>query len=329
MNMTGNQGTDVAERTQASGRADLLARIAALQEELNHLGEVGDDQLEPTLQLLETATSAANLQARDLAFLAKSTAELAGSFSALPTGNKGIWFCGSARFPETSPQYKAVTAMAFNLAVRTYGEVPFPQGGGPGAMGATAWGAVSGGAKAPAFTISRLALDEKPNAHSHPIVAHELFFPRKVRLLKAAGLLAFVPGGYGTMDELFEAMTMIQCGKASDRPIYLVGSRYWHGIVVWLHKTMLKHGYISGRSEERKRGDLELLTLVDIHKGRVSSETRPFGQESTRLIGLDDFVDESVTYMQHRQYVTYDETKETAARKRLEKFQWPSMPADW
>jgi uncharacterized protein (TIGR00730 family) len=140
------------------------------------------------------------------------------------------------------------------LAVRGYGVI---SGGGPGIMEAANKGAHTAGGKSVGLNI------ELPHEQFHnkyidrdKLLEFNYFFVRKVMFMKYSQGYIVMPGGFGTMDELFEAITLIQTGKIARFPIVLVGSDYWGGLLEWIEKTMLKNGNISPE-------DLKLYRVVD------------------------------------------------------------------
>lgn len=161
---------------------------------------------------------------------------------------------GSARLQEGDPHYDKAVNVAIKLTKMGLGVIT---GGGPGIMEAANRGANLGNGKSVGLCI-QLPFEEKPNSFvdSDYTIRFNYFFARKVMFVKyAQGFIVF-PGGFGTLDELFEALTLIQTKKISPFPIVLMGKDYWGGLVDWIKYTMVKTGTISEK-------DLDLFHLTD------------------------------------------------------------------
>ena len=162
---------------------------------------------------------------------------------------------GSARTSEENPHYKLGVDLAEELSKRGYGII---SGGGPGIMEAANRGAQKGVGPSVGLNID-LPFEQNHNLYIDP--AHNLefdyFFVRKVIFVKYSQAFVALPGGFGTLDELFEALTLIQTKKIARRPVVLVGKEYWSGMTDWIKKTML--------DAERNISleDLDLFCLVD------------------------------------------------------------------
>jgi hypothetical protein len=161
---------------------------------------------------------------------------------------------GSARTTEDNPSYQLGVQIAEDLSKRGYGII---SGGGPGMMEAANRGAQKGVGPSVGLNID-LPFEQNHNPYIDP--AHNLefdyFFVRKVIFVKYSQAFVIMPGGFGTLDELFEALTLIQTKKIANRPIVLVGKKYWKGLTSWIEQTMLVEGNIS-------ESDLSLYKLVD------------------------------------------------------------------
>ena len=144
---------------------------------------------------------------------------------------------GSARTQEENPHYKLGVDLAEQLSKRGYGII---SGGGPGIMEAANRGAQKGVGPSVGLNID-LPFEQSHNPYIDP--AHNLefdyFFVRKVIFVKYSQAFVALPGGFGTLDELFEALTLIQTKKIARRPVVLVGKEYWSGMTDWIQKTML------------------------------------------------------------------------------------------
>jgi hypothetical protein len=128
-------------------------------------------------------------------------------------------------------------------------------GGGPGVMEAANKGASEAGGKSVGLNI-RLPFEQKPNPYANIHIDYKYFFVRKVMFVKYAVAYVIMPGGFGTMDEFFEALTLIQTKKIKSFPLILMGSEYWHGLIEWLKNTMLQEDKISP-------ADMDLIQIVD------------------------------------------------------------------
>ncbi|MFA5618930.1 MAG: TIGR00730 family Rossman fold protein [Weeksellaceae bacterium] len=161
---------------------------------------------------------------------------------------------GSARTQPDSPYYKMAEEIAYGLTQIGFGVIT---GGGPGIMEAGNKGARRGKGKSAGIGI-HLPFEKGVNKYVDLdySINFDYFFARKVMFVKYAQGFIVLPGGLGTLDELFEAMTLIQTNKTGRFPIVLVGVEFWSGLIDWLKKTVLKEGNISEK-------DFELYRLVD------------------------------------------------------------------
>jgi uncharacterized protein (TIGR00730 family) len=159
---------------------------------------------------------------------------------------------GSARTPENDPDYQHCVDLARGLAQQGFAIIT---GGGPGIMEAANKGAVEGGGQSVGCNIE-LPFEQKTNPYVQIPVNFRYFFVRKTMFVKYAEAFIIFPGGFGTMDELFEALTLVQTGKIRNFPIVLIGKQYWTGLIEWIRATMLPEGKISP-------DDLKLLVITD------------------------------------------------------------------
>jgi uncharacterized protein (TIGR00730 family) len=184
----------------------------------------------------------------------KFQSEFVEGFDAMEAAELGDAICvyGSARTPVDSEEYK----LGVDLG-RKLGEAGFSviTGGGPGAMEAANRGAVEAGVKSVGLGIE-LPFEQGINDFVHVELDFKYFFVRKVMFLKYSCGFCALPGGFGTMDELFEALTLVQTGKVGKFPIALIGSGYWGGLYNWLRDSMLNEGKISPP-------DVDLLMMTD------------------------------------------------------------------
>src|SRR3954471_2173400 len=162
---------------------------------------------------------------------------------------------GSARTPPEHRYYQLAEEIAFKLVKEGYGII---SGGGPGIMEAANKGARRGEGKSVGLNIE-LPFEQKHNDYidTDKCINFDYFFVRKTIFLKYSQGFIAMPGGFGTMDELFEAITLIQTNKVAHFPIILVGKKYWEGLLKWVTETML---YAESTISEK---DLELFNVVD------------------------------------------------------------------
>jgi uncharacterized protein (TIGR00730 family) len=159
---------------------------------------------------------------------------------------------GSARTKPEDKYYKEAIKLSELITQNGYGVIT---GGGPGIMEAGNLGAYNKGDKSIGLQIE-LPFEASANEYIDKLVTCRYFFTRKVFFLKYSQAFVAFPGGFGTLDELFETITLVQTGHMRPVPIVLVGKDYWKGMVKWIKKTMLEDGKIS-------EGDLDLFKLVD------------------------------------------------------------------
>jgi uncharacterized protein (TIGR00730 family) len=167
-------------------------------------------------------------------------------FDNLADVSDGVTIFGSARTPPTDPHYQQAVETARLLA---RAGIPVLTGGGPGIMEAANRGAKEGGGLSIGCNIE-LPFEQGSNAYLSRSLNFKFFFVRKTMFVKYATAFIVFPGGYGTLDELFEALTLIQTGKVKHFPVILFGSAYWGGLVDWLTRTV---------AEERKINATDLL----------------------------------------------------------------------
>jgi uncharacterized protein (TIGR00730 family) len=169
---------------------------------------------------------------------------------------------GSARTLSTNPMYKEAEKIGKLLVEAGFGVIT---GGGPGIMEAANKGAHEAGGKSIGVGIE-LPFEASMNDYVDLGVENRYFFTRKVMFLKYSQAFVICPGGVGTLDELFEAITLAQCGHNVKYPIVLVGKKYWEGLVDWMQNTLWKHGAISQK-------DFDLFRVVDTAEEAVSKIT--------------------------------------------------------
>lgn len=169
---------------------------------------------------------------------------------------------GSARTLSTNHYYKEAEKIGKLLVESGYGVIT---GGGPGIMEAANKGAKEAGGKSIGVGIE-LPFESSMNDYVDQGVENRYFFTRKVMFLKYSQAFVICPGGVGTLDELFEAITLAQCGHNVKYPIVLVGKSYWEGLVNWMQTTLWKHGAIS-------QNDFDLFRVVDTAEEAVAKIT--------------------------------------------------------
>ena len=203
-------------------------------------------------ELLEAETSAIFTQLTDAQRLLRIQDELRAGFEALSHVGKAVSFFGSARTPRDHPRYAAAREMARQLGEEGFAIIT---GGGPGIMEAANRGARDAGVPSVGLGIE-LPHEQGMNEHVDVPLTFHYFFTRKVMFVRYASGFVVYPGGFGTLDELFEAATLRQTQKIRYFPIVLMGSDYWGGLVAWLRDTMLADGNIAPE-------DVSSLALCD------------------------------------------------------------------
>lgn len=186
--------------------------------------------------------------------LGRITEEFSRGFNFLSNCEKTVTFFGSARTMPGEPYYEKARRLAKRIVTELddYGVIT---GGGPGIMGAGNCGAMDAGGKSIGFTI-KLPMEQVTN----PCVTHEIkfkyFFSRKVCMTYASEAYVYFPGGYGTLDELFEILTLVQTQKIPRVPVILVGKKYWNDLEKFMRKHLLKGQKIDA-------ADLDLYTITE------------------------------------------------------------------
>ncbi|MDO1448816.1 TIGR00730 family Rossman fold protein [Rhodocytophaga aerolata] len=185
----------------------------------------------------------------------KVMAEFVTGFEKLGKIGPCVSIFGSARTKPDNPYYKMAEEIAAKLVRHGYGVIT---GGGPGIMEAGNKGAFEQGGKSVGLNI-HLPFEQFHNVYIDPdkIITFDYFFVRKVMFVKYAQGFIVMPGGMGTLDELFEAITLIQTQKIGRFPIVLVGRDYWQGLMDWIEQVML------GREKNISEEDLKLINIVD------------------------------------------------------------------
>src|ERR1700712_415462 len=179
-------------------------------------------------------------------------AEFVAGFGLLADLPRAVSVFGSARTPRDSEYYAVGEELGAALADAGYAVIT---GGGPGAMEAANKGACLAGGMSVGLGID-LPFEQELNAWVDVGVLFRYFFVRKTMFVKYAQAFVILPGGFGTLDELFEALTLVQTRKVTRFPVILFGSAYWSGLVDWIRETMVAQGTVGPN-------DLELLHVTD------------------------------------------------------------------
>ena len=183
----------------------------------------------------------------------------------------GVTLFGSARVTEAHPAYAAARKVGRRFAEAGFAVVT---GGGPGVMEAANRGAQEAGGVSVGFNIE-LPHEQEANPYVDVGFMFDHFYARKVMLVKAAEGFVMFPGGFGTLDELFESLTLIQTGKVLNFPVVLFGRDYWGGLVDWIHACPLAEGMVSPEDEN-------LLFLTDDADEAVATVVGCYEERCTR-----------------------------------------------
>lgn len=180
------------------------------------------------------------------------TLEFKNGFKKLSRYKNAVSIFGSSRLRPADKYYKLAEKTAYLLSRAGYEII---SGGGSSIMEAANKGAVRAGGTSIGLNIY-IPTEQKPNRYIKTLLEFHYFFVRKVMFVRYARAFVIFPGGYGTLDELFESINLIQTGRIPKFPVILVGSRYWQGLLHWVMSTVLRRGCID-------EGDLSLFSLVD------------------------------------------------------------------
>jgi hypothetical protein len=179
-------------------------------------------------------------------------AEFVDGFEALAKYHPAVTIFGSTRIKPGDAIYQKAEQLGKLLADNGFAVIT---GGGPGVMEAANKGAFSAGGKSIGLNIE-LPFEQKPNPYTNITLNFRYFFVRKVMFVKYAVAYIILPGGFGTLDELLESITLIQTHKIRPFPVILVGSSYWKGLLDWMKEVVLREGKISP-------SDLDILQVID------------------------------------------------------------------
>jgi len=191
-------------------------------------------------------------RAKDTWTLFKIMAEFVEGFETLRLVWPAVTIFGSARLAPGHRYYQDAVRVSEALSGAGFSVIT---GGGSGIMEAANRGAAEGASRSIGLNI-RLPREQQPNPFADTVVHFQYFFARKVMFVKYACALVGMPGGYGTLDEIFEALTLSQTGKISQFPVVLFGRAFWGGLFDWMRKEPLREGMVS-------EADLGLFHLTD------------------------------------------------------------------
>jgi uncharacterized protein (TIGR00730 family) len=207
--------------------------------------------------------------ARDSWRIFRIMGEFVDGFEALSHVNRGVTIFGSARSQPGSPDYRRAYEMGRTVAGAGYAVIT---GGGPGDMEAANKGAVEAGGESVGLGIE-LPSEPQPNPYLTTSVSFRYFFVRKVMFVKYSQAFVIMPGGFGTLDELFEAVTLVQTKKIRPTPVILAGDHgYWDGLLDWIRDTLVARGKVSSDEAgilQRATDPAAVLRLLD-QKGDAS-----------------------------------------------------------
>jgi len=179
-------------------------------------------------------------------------AEFVDSFEVLSQVGPGVTVFGSARMRPENPYYQASVELARGLARHNLAIIT---GGGPGVMEAANKGAALAKGRSVGLNIE-LPHEQKGNRYANIPINFHYFFSRKVCFVKYSMGFVYMPGGFGTLDEFFEVLTLVQTRRIPEFPLILFGSKYWKGLISWMKQQLDASDYIA-------RGDLDLFTVTD------------------------------------------------------------------
>jgi uncharacterized protein (TIGR00730 family) len=201
--------------------------------------------------------------------------EFIEGFDTLAHIDKGVTIFGSARIGPDDPHYKRACEVARILSSEGFAILT---GAGPGIMEAANKGARMGGSPSIGCNIE-LPFEQGANPYVDTLINFRYFFVRKTMFIKYSSAFIIFPGGFGTLDELFESLTLIQTGKIHQFPVVLFGSAYWAGLLRWVHTRVARERKIAAE-------DLDLLTLTD--DPGEAAEVVMNAYEAQRAIALKD-----------------------------------------
>lgn len=206
----------------------------------------------PSLRAVTTPERATSQKARESWHMWGIISEFIEAAERLSEIRPAVSIFGSARTKPGTPMYELAAEIARKLSDAGFAVI---SGGGPGIMEAANKGAFEGASPSVGLNIE-LPFEQYGNAYQDIALRFRHFFARKVAFVKYAGAYVVLPGGFGTLDELTEALTLMQTGKGRRMPIVLVGSHFWTGLLDWMRVTLVAEGMIDA-------SDLDLMQVVD------------------------------------------------------------------
>jgi uncharacterized protein (TIGR00730 family) len=243
----------LARKPPTASAAELEAKNAPLNpnqalNRSNRLGTPTEDE-----ELLKRPTpSPADFTRSDTWRVLRIMGEFVSGFDTLASLGAAVTIFGSARVSRSDPMYESAVQVARSLAEEGFAIIT---GGGPGIMEAANKGAKEGGGDSVGCNIE-LPFEQGMNSYVDIDINFHYFFVRKTMFMKYSEAFVIFPGGFGTMDELFESLTLIQTGKVRNFPLVLFGTQYWKGLVDWIKGSMLAERKINPE-------DLKLLFMTD------------------------------------------------------------------
>lgn len=210
------------------------------------------EQLQMPEQSPESRYVIDNFKLSDTWRIFRIISEFVEGFESLSSAKPGVAIFGSARTKPGDPYYKMAEQLGKLVVKNGFSVIT---GGGPGIMEAANKGAKYLRGESIGLNIE-LPFEQKPNRYINKLLNFRYFFVRKVMMIKYSIAFVIMPGGFGTMDELFESLTLIQTNKIKPFPVIMIGSNYWKGLLKWMDEKLLGSGNID-------KCDLKLLTLVE------------------------------------------------------------------
>ena len=222
--------------------------------------------------MLQAPTEAADFTRTDPWRVMRIMGEFVEGFDNLATVTKGVTIFGSARTDPEDPQYEAAQETARLLAEAGFAIIT---GAGPGIMEAANKGARMAGGRSIGCNIE-LPFEQGANPYVDTLINFRYFFVRKTMFIKYSNAFIIFPGGFGTLDEAFEALTLIQTGKIYQFPVIMFGRHYWAGLIRWLQSRVLGERKISP-------GDLDLILLTDDPREACSAVVEAYQSQQRAL----------------------------------------------
>lgn len=208
--------------------------------------------------------------------------EFVDGFETMTNMGPSVSFFGSARTPKEHPHYLLATEVAKKIAQKGFGIIT---GGGPGIMEAANKGAQMAGGASCGISVN-LPFEEIKNPYIDPQynLRFRYFFVRKVMFIRYAQAYVFLPGGMGTLDELFEALTLMQTEKIKPFPIFLLVASHWEGLISWLRKHPLSEGFLTESDFER----FIITDDADFIAEEIEKHFKKVGEITTFELGRDE-----------------------------------------